>query len=42
MAKSKDKLALRLLNFNALKFNIRSFNFYQVSKKFYGKKTLKD
>jgi len=42
MAKSKDKLALRLLNFNALKFNIRSFNFHQVSKKFYGKKMLKD
>lgn len=42
IAKSRDKWALRLLNFNALKLNIRNFNFYQVSKAFYGKKILKD
>jgi ribosomal protein S2 len=38
IAKKKNKLALRLLKFNNLKYNIKNFNFNQISRKFYNKK----
>jgi len=38
LIKKKDKLSLRIINNNNLKYNIKNFNFYQISKKVYNKK----
>lgn len=38
IVKKKDKPVLRLLAYNALKYNLRHFNFFQVSKNVYNKK----
>jgi hypothetical protein len=40
--KKKNKLVLRLSNTNRLKYNIRNFNFFQISKNVYNKKIFKN
>lgn len=38
LIKKKNKLSLRIMNHNNMKFNIKNFNFYQISKRIYNKK----